>query len=249
MRSRTPGGGSSIGGNRTSGPRYTCASSCSSSGAPPSSIAAVPWTTRYSLSPGGWIRVPSNETTTRGSRRTLRSLRCRGFRCAVRRSSPSTATHTQVTCGAPSGLLVTRCPSAPDRMSSLALSDSGTAGESTTVRSAPDGGGGCSGRDRRAARQRGGQARAQEERRVGLRELPRTHRRRPGAQRERRAVAERLPAPAAVAVGGQQVGQAGADEVLAGQAGLLAVLAQQRADADLQDRAAHEFRPQGVKAR
>ena len=99
-----------------SGPRYTRASSWSSSAAPPSSIVARPWTTTYSRRPGGWIPVPSKETATRGSRRTFSSFRWRGFRCAVTSSSPSTATHTQVTCGAPFGLIVTRWPSAPVRI-------------------------------------------------------------------------------------------------------------------------------------
>ena len=55
-----------MGGNFTSGPRYTCASRWSSSGAPPSVMRALPWTTRYSARPLGLPPV-SIERTTRGS--------------------------------------------------------------------------------------------------------------------------------------------------------------------------------------
>ena len=97
------------------------ASRCKSSGAPPSSIVARPWPTTYSRRPGGWIPVPSNETATRGSRLTFSSLRSCGFRCAVTSSSPSTAARRSH-CGLASGLMVTRWPSAPVRISSSALS-------------------------------------------------------------------------------------------------------------------------------
>jgi hypothetical protein len=55
----------------------------------------------------------------------------RRSRWAVSSPSRSTATHTHVTCRLPSGLLVTRWPSAPARISSLALSGRVTAAEST----------------------------------------------------------------------------------------------------------------------
>ena len=96
----------------------------SSSAAPPSSIVAFPCTMRYSSSPGGRTSVASKEIVTRGSRRTLSSFRWCGLRWAVSRSSPSTATHTRVTCGAPVPPIVARWPSAPDRISCLALSGS-----------------------------------------------------------------------------------------------------------------------------
>src|SRR5918994_3527271 len=60
---------------------------------------------------------PSSENTTRGSRRTLRSLRWRLSRCAVTTSSPSSPTQTTLTCAEPSSLIVTICARAPDSIS------------------------------------------------------------------------------------------------------------------------------------
>src|SRR5215207_6355402 len=57
------------------------------------------------------IFVPSSDITTRGSRRMLSSLR-RGPSEANTISSSSSPTHTQLTCGLPSSLTVTRCASA-----------------------------------------------------------------------------------------------------------------------------------------
>src|ERR1044071_5591742 len=123
VRRTQTGGGSSIGGNFTSGPRHTCARRCSRSAAPPSSTLARPCTTRYSLRPGGWISVPSKVSVTRGSRRTFSSLRWLA-RWPETSSSPSTPIQTHVTCGEPSELSVTRWPSAPDSISPFAVSGS-----------------------------------------------------------------------------------------------------------------------------
>src|SRR6266480_34698 len=69
------------------------------------------------------MRVPSKDTATRGSRLMLRIFWCSG-RCAATSSSPSTPTQTHETCGLPSRFCVTRCASAPDSISSRALSGS-----------------------------------------------------------------------------------------------------------------------------
>src|SRR5918999_4077554 len=103
------------------------------SAAPPGSIRAVPWTTRYSFRPGGCISVPSMESTTRGFRRTLRSFCCFSLRWPETSSSPSSPIHTQLTCGEPSALSVTRWPSAGDSISARA-----SAGSSTEPSLAPD---------------------------------------------------------------------------------------------------------------
>src|SRR5512133_2500752 len=86
---------------------------------------ARPWMTRYSLRPMPLVSVPSKDSVTRGSRRMLSSLR-RGPSEAKTSSPSSRPTQTQLTCGLPSALTVTRCASAS--LSRISRASSGISG-------------------------------------------------------------------------------------------------------------------------
>ncbi len=130
IRMTWPGGGCGMGGNFTPGPMYTSARRCSSSGPPPGTIRARPWTTRYSSRPIASRRSVSIDNTTRGFRSRFWTLRFLGSDAATI-SPASTPTQTHETCGLPSGLSVTIWARRFD--SSTARAESGIAVTTKTV--------------------------------------------------------------------------------------------------------------------
>src|SRR2546430_15932243 len=117
-----PGGGSSIGGHFTPGPRYATASRCSNSGHPPSVTLARPCSTKWYGSPSSLFSPGTIDIEIRGSRRRFRIFCC-SKRCPDTTSSPSRPTQTQATCGLPSGLIVTMWARWPPARAARTLAD------------------------------------------------------------------------------------------------------------------------------
>src|ERR1700678_3780519 len=109
--------GDSGAGKPAAGPGYTLPSRSSRSHAPPGSIVACARSVAYGLRKAARSRGASKDSTTRGSRSMLRSFAYIDM-CPETRSSPSSPAQMTLTCGLPSALIVLRCTSGPDSISS-----------------------------------------------------------------------------------------------------------------------------------